>query len=147
MSLTFQIFPRRGMVFVRYEGTALIADSARVFGEYISHPDFAPGQKQLVDLSHVTGFERDFPRLFDLQMRKADVFVRNDYQTLMVYYAPHKVALSLANIVVRSWDGVHGTFPRIVNTSEADALYVVGEPETSFDSLLRTAPEMRHHET
>ena len=136
MSLTFQILPERGLVYVRYDGTALIDQSAQVFASYAAHPDFARGQRQLVDLSGVTGFERDYVRLFELQMKKADVFTRDTSQTLMVYYAPHETALKMANLIVRSWDGIEGAFPRIVGTSEADALQVLGEPERSFRDLL-----------
>lgn len=136
MSLSFQIVPHRGLVYVRYIGTALIKDSAEAFGEYATHKDFAPGQKQLIDLSRVTGYERDYPRMFDLQMRKAEVFVKRNEQTLMVYYAPHERAMSLASLIARSWESVPGTHPRIVNTSEADALQLIGVPERSFGELL-----------
>ena len=140
MSLTFQILPNRGIVYVRYDGTALIGQSARAFGEYAAHPDFAQGQRQLVDLSRITGFERNYPRLFDLQMRKADVFVKRNEQTLMVYYAPHAAGMALATLIARSWEGVPGTHPRIVDTTEADALHLLGEPEMSFDDLLASDP-------
>lgn len=137
MSPTFQILPERDLVFVRYVGTVLIAQSARAFGEYAAHKDFAPGHRQLVDLSQITGYERDYARMFDLQMRKADVFVKDATQTLMVYYAPTEIALTLATLIARTWDSVPGTCPRIVRTSEADALQLIGEPETTFDALLR----------
>lgn len=143
MSLTFQILPDRKLVYVRYVGTALIEQSARVFGAYAAHPDFAEGQTQLIDLSALTGFERDYPRIFDLQMRKADVFVKRGQQALIVYYAPHETALKLANIVLRLYDNVSGTCPRIVQTSEADALQLIGASETRFKDLLTAAPVVR----
>jgi hypothetical protein len=136
MGVKFQILPDRNLVYVSYSGTAIIADTAHTFGAYVAHPDFKPGQNQLVDMTHITGYEADFGRLFDLQMRKAAVFVKDNQQVLMVYYAPHGTAVKVAQYAVRSWDGVHGTCPRIVSTSEADALHLLGEPERSFSRLL-----------
>lgn len=136
MSVSFQIVPHRGVVYVSYVGTALMKPSAQAFGAYAAHKDFAPGQKQIVDLSQVTGYERDYPRLFDLQMRKAEVFVKQSAQTLIVYFAPHDTALSLASLVARSWESVPGVHPRIVSTCEEDVLHLVGVPERSFSELL-----------
>ncbi len=143
MSVSFEILPDRGLVYVRYIGTALVSESARCFGQYAAHKDFAPGQKQLVDLSGVTGYERDYPRIFDLQMRKADVFMDGVTQTLLVYFAPTQTAMSLASLIARSWDGVPGTCPRIVDTCEEDALRLLGQPESLFAELFQTACPVR----
>lgn len=75
-------------------------------------------------------------------MRKADVFVKSGQQAHIVYYAPHDIALKLANIVLRLWENVHGTCVHIVESTEADALRLVGAPEACFDDLLTAAPDL-----
>ena len=136
MSVTFKIIPGRGLVYVRYEGVATVEDSLRAFGEYANHPDCRPGQKQLVDLSGITAFDKDFPKLFELQARKADVFMADGAQTLLVYYAPDELTYSMARLVERSWE----PFPSvvaIVQQNEADALELLGQTEKKFSELLK----------
>ncbi|MEP4195415.1 MAG: hypothetical protein ABJL99_07230 [Aliishimia sp.] len=139
MSIKFTIFNNRGLVFVRYRGTALIDASARAFGAYVSHPEFQPAQKQLIDLQYVTGYERDFPRIFELQMRKAEVLINAMAQSFIVYYAPTPTALGLAHIICRSWDAVPNVAARVVDTTEADALELIGQTDGSFENLLQSS--------
>lgn len=136
MSVTFHILANRGLVYVRYDGFARVEDSLRAFGAYAQHPDCRPGQKQLVDLSGVTGFERNYAELFKLQALKADVFNDGAAQTLIVYYAPDREVFGMARLIERSWE----PFPSVVSLvqqSEADALALLGQRETSFAELLQ----------
>lgn len=138
MPVTFTILPERGLVFVRYTGFAWLDESFEAFGRYAAHPDFRPGQKQLVDLSGVTGVETDYVRLFALQARKADEFVGNGTQTLLVYYAPNPIAMELAESAVRSWEPSGAVIP-LIQVDEHEALKLLGQPERSFDDLLQGA--------
>ena len=138
MPVSFRIFPDRGLVFVTYEGFALLDDSFRAFGAYAAHRHFRPGQKQLVDLSGVTGIETDYVKLFALQARKADVFLGTGAQTLLVYYAPTPVSFAMAESVLRSWEPSGAVIP-LVQQDEAEALEILGQPERSFDEFLQAA--------
>ena len=60
MPASFRILPERGLVYVQYSGFIRLADTQRLIQAYLAHPDRHPGQKQLVDLAAVTGFEQDF---------------------------------------------------------------------------------------
>lgn len=138
MPVSFKIFPERGLVYVRYTGFARLDESLEVFGRYATHPDFRPGQKQLVDLSDVTGIETDYVKLFALQARKADVFLGHDVQTLLVYYAPTSVSMELAESVIRSWEPSGSVIP-LIQEDEGESLQLLGQPERSFEELLQTA--------
>jgi hypothetical protein len=136
MPVTFRILPRRGLVYVRYEGFAQLAETAEVFGRYMTHPDYAPGQKQIVDLAAVTAIEQDFARLLALQARKAEAFMPGGVQTVIVYHAPTAISRRMAEMVRRSWADVPNVVPVVVET-EAEALSVLGQPETCFADLLQ----------
>lgn len=138
MSVSFTIFPRRGLVYVRYEGQVTLNRTAEAFAEYARHPDRAPGQKQLVDLTHVTGFDADYAALLKIQAQKADTFLEGGRETLMVYYAPTQLAYELAMLVRRSWEGLEGIAMRAVQ-SEEEALHLLGQPEESFAELRAVA--------
>lgn len=135
MSVTFQILPQRGLVYVRYDGFVRLEDTFAVFGKYMSHRDFRPGQKQLVDLSGITGFERDYARLFALQSRKADAFLSGDAQTLIVYYAPGEEAQRMCQLISRSWEPI-ASVVALVQQHEDEALALLGQAETSITELL-----------
>ncbi len=138
MPVTFRILSERGLVFVRYTGFARLDESFEAFGQYARHPDFRPGQKQLVDLSGVTGVETDYVKLFALQARKADVFLGSGAQTLLVYFAPTPTAMDLAEAVIRSWEPSGAVIP-LIQENEQEALQLLGQPERSFEELLQSA--------
>ncbi|CUH62576.1 hypothetical protein TG4357_00187 [Thalassovita gelatinovora] len=135
MSVSFRIIPPRGLVYVRYEGNINTADSAATFNDYAHHPDCRPGQKQLIDLACVTGFDGDFPKLMELQARKADVFLAEGVQTLAVYYAPSPLTRKIAQMIERSWEPFPGVVA-VIQDTEAGALSILGMQMKSFEELL-----------
>ena len=134
MPLSFRIFSRRGLVVVRYEGEARIDDTMRAFAEYASHTDFAPGQKQLIDLTQITSYEKDYARVMQMQAIKADSLTGKGEQALMVYLAPTPAAQELSGLIVKSWEDVDSVVPMIQH-SEAQALAILGQPETTLEAL------------
>lgn len=138
MPISFTILPARGLSYVRYEGIITFAETAQAFAAYMQHPDMRPGQKQLVDLSRVIDWQRDFPGLVKLQAGKADVFNGSFHDTLFVYYAPNPHTQMMARAILRSWEGVPGIIP-VLQDTEFDALQVLGQPEPTFDALLQRA--------
>ncbi len=138
MAVTFRVFPARGVVFVRYSGFVGLAESAAAFDAYAMHPDFRPGQKQLVDLSGITGWERDYVTFLAMQAHKAGVLLADNVQTLMVFHAPTPVAREFAQTVLRSWEPSGAVIPMMQET-EAEALRLLDQPETRFEDLLQKA--------
>lgn len=138
MSLTYRIFPDRGLVYVRYGARVDFAESGAMFAAYTRDPDFRPGQKHLVDFSAVTEIDTDYTRLLAVQAAKADTFVFPAGETLMVYYAPNPETDRVARWALRTWDGVAGVVCRVLN-DEAAALGFLGQPEDSFAALFESA--------
>lgn len=138
MPVTFQILPDRGLVYVRYQGPARLDETMEAFGRYMQHPDARPWQKHLVDLSAVTDIERDYAKLMAVQARKADQFLPGKSEVLMVYYAPTRIAREIAHMVLKSWETFDAVVAR-VQSSERDALSLLGLPETRFSDLLERA--------
>lgn len=132
---TFRIFPDLGLVYVRYEGHILLAETSEMMAQYGRDPLARPGYKQLVDLSRVTGYETDFARLMRLQAEKLDLLLQDVPQTLLVYYAPDGPARDMARLIRRSWEGLSGVIVTVQET-QAAALSVLGLPQTSFEDIL-----------
>ncbi len=138
MSIEFRILPERGLVYIRYAGVITFPETAQAFGAYMQHPDMRPGQKQLVDLSRVTDWDKDFAGLLQLQAEKADAFLGSGHETHFVYFAPTEHTRVMARMILRSWEDVPGVIPLLQET-EADALHVLGQPEATIDALLQNA--------
>ena len=137
MPVDFKIFPKRGLVVVQYSGFATVNDTLTATEAYVSHPDYVAGQKQLVNMTEVTGFEKDYVRFMDMQARKTERLVRSDLQSIVVYIAPTAISRELSAMFVRSWIDIGSVVP-LVQDSEAEALALLGQPEESLDTLLAT---------
>lgn len=135
MPVSFDILKNHSLVYVRYSGLAEISETFQAFGAYMQHPDFRPGQKQLVDLTHITDYERDFTAIMGAQAKKAEVFLMGATETLIVYLAPNPKSYEMARMICQSWEDVEGVVP-IVQQSETDALSLLGLSETSLSELL-----------
>ncbi|MCO6382398.1 MAG: hypothetical protein JXQ91_01495 [Vannielia sp.] len=135
MPLTYRIFSDLGLVYVRYQGHAAIAETSEMFARYMRDPGFRPGQKQLVDLSGITSYEKDYAALLAVQAKKAEAFLRGP-ETIIVYYAPTPDSYEMANLVMRSW-GELDAIVAVVQDTERGALDVLGLAERSFTALTR----------
>lgn len=135
MPASFQILPDRNLAYARYEGVISLTDAETAFAAYMAHPDHAPGQMQLVDLTAATGWQADFIKIMRLQATKAEAFLQGQAEALLVYLAPTEVARGIAATILRSWQGVAGVVPVVIE-HEAEALAVLGQPEASISALL-----------
>lgn len=135
MPVAFRILPRSGVVYLRFEDRILIDENIQAFRAYARHPDAHPAQKHLVDLSGITAIEWDYVKLMQLQALKAGFFCGRGSQTLKVYYCPTKLSLSVAKMILRSWDGINTVIP-IIQQHEDDALSVLGLRQGCFSNLL-----------
>jgi len=138
MSIDVTILRARGLVYIRYSGFAWLDDTVSALDAYGNHPDFRPGHKQLVDMARVTGIERDYVKFMKLQAKKAEVFLSAEEQTLLVCYAPNRMATEMAELMVRSWEPSGAVIP-MIQPDEAAALHILGQPEESFEALLQGA--------
>ena len=137
MPVDFKIFPERGLVVVRYHGYAYVNDTYAATKAYISHPDYTAGQKQLVDMTEITGFEKDYVQFMNMQAQKAERLANSGLQSLVVYIAPTTISRELSAMFVRSWTDVDAVVP-LIQHSETEALALLGQPEETLDILLAT---------
>jgi len=125
MSVGFHICPSHGLVYIRYTGCVRIDQSLEVLKSVWNHDHARPGQKQLIDFSEITSFERDYARLFEMQSEKAASFVAGEFETVLVYYVTSPIGTELAQISARIWEEIPGVATRIA-TRESEALEILG---------------------
>jgi len=138
MPVDVRIIRQRGLVYVRYWGLATLDETIEALGRYERDPGYRPGQKQLVDMGAVTGIERDYVKFMQVQAKKADIFLAGESQTLLVCYAPTRIAAEMAEMMVRSWEPSGAVIP-LIQQDQAEALQLLGQPERSFEELLQAA--------
>ncbi|MEY1555714.1 hypothetical protein AB3Y40_08770 [Yoonia sp. R2331] len=136
MPVDFNLLASRGLVYLRYDGFVTVAEAMDALEEYKAHPQFHPGHKHLADFSRITGFEHDYVKVFALQAEVAAALVQDGYEILLVMLAQSGPALEMAHLVRKSWEGVTTVVPRVAET-EAQALALLGQPETTTDDLMR----------
>jgi hypothetical protein len=137
MPVEFKILPKRGLVVVQFSGYATVNETLTATEAYVSHPEYVAGQKQLVNMTEVTGFEKDYVQFMGMQARKTERLVRSDLQSLVVYIAPTATSRDLSAMFVRSWIDIGYVVP-LVQDSESEALALLGQPEETLDILLAT---------
>ncbi|MEP5632231.1 MAG: hypothetical protein ABJP79_10160 [Tateyamaria sp.] len=142
MPLEFCIIPQRGLVLLEYDGFSTIDELRDATVAYLAHPDYAAGQKQLVDLTNVVGFEKDYVRFMELQAAKTERLEGAGVQSLVVYIAPTAMAQQVATLFTRTWAPTRNVIAMVQNT-EAQALELLGQPEHSIDALLAATGKAR----
>jgi hypothetical protein len=135
VSASFRILKSLNLVYVRYEGRIRIRESMDLFASYAQHPDCRPGQKQIVDLSAVTDYERDYTAMMEMQAMKTDVFLAEGNQPIILYFAPTQLSQKLARLIIKSWEPFSAVVPLIIE-DEAEALQIIGIEEKSIAGML-----------
>ncbi|PWK62424.1 hypothetical protein [Roseicyclus mahoneyensis] len=139
MAARYKIFGQFSLVYIQYTGVATATQATDVFIQYMKDPERKSGHRHFVDLSAVTGLERDFAALFRLQALKAEWLMQNESPTMMVYLAPSVLSLRIAHQVLRSWEGLDGAIIRLAEDWDG-AMDIFGLPRNALDHLLiRTA--------
>lgn len=136
---SYTILPAHGIVCVEYHGTATLADATSLMRQYVADPARMPGQRQLIDLSRIDDWEKDFVGLMQYQAQAvADVFAPHDGM-MMVIFANTPPGVSLGQTFVQTWSAVDGALVSL-QTTEAEALSVLGQTESQISELLDTGP-------
>lgn len=112
MPMTFRILPNRNLVHSRCRGQVTVAEVLDAIESYQHHENFAPGQSLLIDLSDVTGYERDFTKIMSLQAQQAGISLPSDGSSpdtfYLIYVAPNEMTQAMANASLRSWRDLPG---------------------------------------
>lgn len=133
---SYRIIPSRGLVYVRYDGHVALSEAEDIFEDFLRQPEAHPTMKQLVDLSRVTDWERDFARMMAMQAAKAEVFLGTADEFFMILYAPTRKAMEFGRLLTAPWAHVRGVLTSL-QTDEAAALSILGQPEQAIADLLK----------
>ncbi len=136
MAYLIRIFPEHDLAYIRYSGMASLDDYISVVEEYPRHPDFRLGQKNLIDLTHLEGIERDYTRIMALQAKIAEYATRAPSEIMSVVVAPTPVAREATQIVFRSWQDLDSPILRRVVPSMEEACDLLGIEEETLEGLL-----------
>lgn len=134
MPVHFEIFPRRGFVIARFTGHILLADCISSAKAYSEHPDYRPGQNQLVDFSGVTSYERDVVKMLEMMAILPEHLLKPGFQPLLIYIATSKLGLELANFARRSTEYTN-SMTLVIVSNEAAALDILGQTERRLSDL------------
>ena len=118
MPLAFRILGDHNLVYVSCTGFITVSNALEAFRSYSDHHDFRPGQSQLIDLSDVTGYERDFTKIMSFQAQQADVYLLSDAPIHLIFVATNDLTRSMAMSALRSWEDVSGVVPLLLSSIE-----------------------------
>lgn len=116
MAVEFQIQSDHNLVFVSFRGHVTVSETMAAFDKYANHPDFRPGQTQLVDLSQVKSYERDFTKIMALQAHQTEAFLGSENRPYLMFIAPNKLTRGMAMAAVRSWQHLNAVVPLVVSS-------------------------------
>ncbi|MFN3642385.1 MAG: hypothetical protein ACK4TB_05595 [Gemmobacter sp.] len=105
MTVSIRTLPRHGLVVVRYAGLATVADTLAAAAEAMRDPAYALAPRHLVDVTRITGYERDFPAFFAMQARLADHVPAGRGELIVAYAAPTRAGQEMAQMARKSWEG------------------------------------------
>ena len=138
MPIKADILAERGLIYFKFSGYVTVGEALASMEAITQKPEFRVGMKHFVDFQDVTDYERDYVKVLELQAKVADHVIQDEIQTLLVLLATTPQGREMANINVRSWEGVTTVVPVIAET-EKRALELLGEPETRIADLLANA--------
>ena len=138
MPVALNILADRGLVYLRFSGVVTVDETMKAVVEMGRDPNFSVGLRHFADYSDVVDYAHDYVEVLALQANLADDVVKDGVQTLLVQLATTPKGREMANLAVKSWDGIGGVVP-VIAESEARALSLLGEPETSISELLANA--------
>jgi len=142
MPVTFSIRKSLGVFCAQFYGFVLIEDCLSSLQALAAHPDFRPNLNQLIDLSEVTDYERNFVRILEFFARMPESGFAPGQEFLVVYYAPAQAGQELARIAIRSWEGVPGPVLRMVGDPD-QALAILGLSHVALQDLHAAADGSR----
>ncbi|MGH1369282.1 MAG: hypothetical protein ACRBCL_11765 [Maritimibacter sp.] len=104
---------------------------------FMRHPSYRPGLKQLINLSDITDWERDYTEFLKFQAEQLVLFEGTTMPTMMVCIAPTQMTRQVASMVLKSWDVVSEVISVVV-THEDEALQVLGVGASSLAELVQS---------
>lgn len=137
MAINFKIIPAKGLIYIRYSGLMGAQESREAMSAFMRHPSYRPGLKQLINLSEVTDWERDYTTFMKFQAEQLVLFEGTTMPVLMVCIAPTQMTQQVANMVLKSWDVVSDVVSVVVR-HEDEALQVLGVGASTLAELVQS---------
>lgn len=134
MPQSVAIFPELSLAHLRYFGFLTMAEGVASWEAQVSHQDFEPTHRQLVDLRGIEDYERDYATFLELQAEHLALSRDLPVPRMVVIIAPSTVTKEIARLIMRSWDDV----PHVVCTScetLEQAAGILGLPDTATAQL------------
>ena len=94
--------------------------------------------RQICDVSRVTGVEKNYFGLLQMQAQIVDSIAPKGSERLVIFYAPGKAGQEMAQLARKSWEGLNSVII-LVQDDEAAALALLGIPQTRLATLLERA--------
>ena len=135
MPVSFQILPLRQLILFTYSGMVGLQESMDAVGACVHHPDYRSWFRQLCDLSRVTGFERNFPKLLRMHAKFAEDLQPHGHDLIVLFYAPTPAGQAMAKTARKSWEGLNAVIV-LIHDHEAEALALLGLPENKLSALM-----------
>ncbi|MCB1467503.1 MAG: hypothetical protein KDK08_10275 [Rhizobiaceae bacterium] len=135
MPVTFRFLPEHFLIYFRIEGWIEIQEAVRAATELRAAPAYRKGMRQLVDLSALTGWERNFTAIMKEHANQVDVLDDPQRPSLIVLLAPHEEASSLAQAIRTPWERSQRAVMVTVD-SEVEALTVLGIDAPSVAAVI-----------
>lgn len=138
MPVEFTILPQHNLALFTYSGLVTFQDSANVVAAAAAHPNHSPSMRQICDVSRVTGVEKNYFALLQMQAQIVDSIAPKGSERLVIFYAPGKAGQEMAQLARKSWEGLNSVII-LVQDDEAAALALLGIPQTRLATLLERA--------
>lgn len=139
MPIRFRLIASRNLILFDYHGHIRLTEPAEAVQAASVVAGYRPGMRHLVDVSQVTGVDRDWPALLRQQAEIAAVLVPQGPEQLVLFYAPTRPGQWMAQMARRSWEGLNIVSVRVIE-DEAEALALLGLPERSIAALRAAEP-------
>lgn len=133
MPVNYRVYAEQSLVYVWCFGEVTVEQSLTSFQQYTQDPDYSEGQSQLIDLTDVTKYERNFAEIISLQAHLAEAFVNTELPSTspshLIYVAPTEMTQAMAMASLRSWKNLPNVIPLVVqNLDEALDILSLGIP-------------------
>ncbi|WP_204114125.1 hypothetical protein [Shimia biformata] len=93
--------------------------------DFRENPAFQAGLSQILDLTDVTEFERDFAKIMSLQATQVEALTGADAPAYFIFIAPNELTQAMANSALKSWREIDAVVPLVLNSLQ-DACDVLG---------------------
>ncbi|MCG7492150.1 hypothetical protein [Thalassobius sp. Cn5-15] len=138
MPIAYSIEPDLDLVYMRIEGAVIIDEALSTLRQYLKHPDYRPNRNHLHDLSRITLTQIEFQSVLAVQNKVMTQQQATPSQNHVVFYAPTKLALSVAEDLKRLWAHFDTLTISVVETTDAAAALLERDPD-AISSLVHGA--------